>query len=258
MAIIDEGAATGGRIALVTGGNRGLGLELCRQLAARGDHVLLGARDAEKGRAAAEEVAAGGGACQAVVLDVTDSVQIDAVVTAIESSHGRLDVLVNNAAILNDLAVEPSATEKAVLRQNLGVNFVGPYMLLAAMTPLLRRSPAGRVLNMATQVGSFGNLSDPDSPLRDDVCPAYQASKIALNAATALFAKELRVDGVTVNSACPGWVLTDMGQEDLPDYGDAIAPQRPDEAVRRLMWLLAADPVPPTGGFWSLGERVPW
>ena len=142
-------------------------------------------------------------------------------------------------------------------KPDLDVNFIGPFMLTAALTPLLRRSGTGRVLNLGTQVGSFGNLTDPDSPLLDDICPSYQASKIALNAATALFAKELRNDGVTVNSACPGWVMTDMGHDDLPDYGDTVAPMSPTEAVQNLMWLLDTDP-PPTGGFWSLGEEVAW
>ena len=245
------------RVALVTGGNRGLGLELCRQLAARGEHVLLGSRDLEKGEGAAEAIAADGGACRAVLLDVTDPAHIASLAAEIDASDGRLDVLVNNAAILNDLAVPPSRTDEAVLRQNLDVNFIGPFMLTAALTPLLRRSSAGRVLNLGTQVGSFGNLTDPDSPLLDDICPSYQASKIALNAATALFAKELSDDGVTVNSACPGWVMTDMGHDDLPDYGDAVAPMSPSEAVAELLWLIDANP-PPTGGFWSVGEGVPW
>ena len=248
---------TESQIALVTGGNRGLGLEICRQLAARGDQVLLGSRDAGKGHAAAEAIAADGGSCRAVLLDVTDAEQIAAVHAEVGASFGRLDILVNNAAILNDLAVQPSETDEQVLRQNLDVNFVGPFMLTATMAPLLRRSGRGRVLNLGTQVGSFGNLTDPDSPLLDDICPSYQASKIALNAATALFAKELRDDGVSVNSVCPGWVMTDMGHDDLPEYGDAVAPMSPSEAVAQLLWLLDTDP-PPTGGFWSLGEKVPW
>ena len=247
-----------GRIALVTGGNRGLGLELCRQLAARGVAVLLGARNPESGHEAAEMVRADGGDCRSVVLDVTDAEQIAALVAELDATYGRLDILVNNAAILTDLGVQPSATNEAVLRANLDVNFVGPYMLIAAMAPLLRRGESSRVLNLGTRVGSFGNLDDTDSPLVEDICPAYQASKIALNAATALFAKELRPDGITVNSVCPGWVMTDMGHEDLPDYGDAVAPLSPSEAVAQMLWLLDDEPSPPTGRFWSQGEEVPW
>lgn len=248
---------TEARVALVTGGNRGLGLEICRQLAARGDQVLLGARSETNGARAAESIVAQGGDCRPVLLDVSEPDHIADVANRIERDHGHLDVLVNNAAILNDLGVQPSETDERVLRENLEVNFVGPFMLTAALTPLLCKSLGGRVLNLGTQVGSFGNLADPASPLLDDICPSYQASKIALNAATALFAKELRDHGVTVNSACPGWVLTDMGHDDLPDYGDAVAPMSPAGAVEQLMWLIGSDP-PPTGGFWSLGEKVPW
>ena len=249
---------TTARVAFVTGANRGLGREICRQLAARGHEVLLGSRDPERGRVAAADIAAAGGACHAVTLDVTDAAQIAEIAADVDQRYGRLDVLVNNAAILNDLGVDPTATDEAVLRQNLDVNFVGPFMLTAALAPPLRRSDAGRVLNLGTQVGSFGNLTDPDSPLIDDICPAYQASKIALNAATALFAKELRADGVTVNSACPGWVMTDMGHDDLPDYGDAVAPMSPSDAVEQLLWLLDDEATTPTRGFWSLGEQVSW
>ena len=249
---------TNDRVALVTGASRGLGLEMCRQLAARGVTVLLSARNLASAHEAAEMVRADGGACHPVVLDVTDAEQIAAIAAEIDSSYGRLDILVNNAAILTDLGVQPSATDEAVLRANLDVNFVGPYMLIAAMTPLLRCSGRARVLNLGTQVGSFGNLDDTSSPLIDDICPAYQASKIALNAATGLFAKELRPDGITVNSVCPGWVMTDMGHEDLPDYGDAVAPMSPTESVAQMLWLLEDEPSPPTGGFWSQGEEIPW
>ena len=249
---------TNERVALVTGGNRGLGLELCRQLAARGVTVLLGARNPESGHEAAEMVRADGGNCRSVALDVTDADQIAALTAELDATYGRLDVLVNNAAILIDLGVQPSATSEAALRANLDVNFIGPYMLIAAMTPLLRRGHRARVLNLGTQVGSFGNLDDAGSPLVEDICPAYQASKIALNAATALFAKELRQDGITVNSVCPGWVMTDMGHEDLPDYGGAVAPISPTEAVAQMLWLIEDEPSPPTGGFWSQGEEIPW
>jgi NAD(P)-dependent dehydrogenase (short-subunit alcohol dehydrogenase family) len=246
------------RIALVTGASRGLGLEMCRQLAARGVTVLLSARGLASADEAAAMVRADGGDCRPLALDVTDAEQIAAVAAELDSSCGRLDVLVNNAAILTDLGVQPSATDEAVLRANLDVNFVGPYMLIAALTPLLRRSGTARVLNLGTQVGSFGNLDDTGSPLVDDICPAYQASKTTLNATTALFAKELRPDGITVNSVCPGWVMTDMGNYDLPDYGDAVAPMSPTEAVAQMLWLVENEPIPPTGRFWSQGEEIPW
>ena len=128
---------TTARVVLVTGGNRGLGREFCRQLAARGNKVLLGSRDAERGRAAAADIAAAGGKCHAVTLDVADAAQIAEVAAEIDQTYGRLDVLVNNAAILNDLGVDPTATDEAVLRQNLDINFVAPMSPSDAVEQLL-------------------------------------------------------------------------------------------------------------------------
>lgn len=120
------------------------------------------------------------------------------------------------------------------------------------------KANSGRVLNMATQIARLSQLADPDSPLKDDICPAYQASKVALNAMTVLFAKELRESGARVNSGCLGWVMTDMGHEDLPDYGDAARPMSPEEAVAAYLWLLAPADDMPTGSFCTGRERVNW
>ena len=247
---------TEARVVLVTGGNRGLGLEFCRQLAAAGDVVLLGSRDYAKGEAAL--VSMESGSANVIPLDMSRTDTFADVASRIDEQFGRLDVLINNAAVLNDLNVEPSHTDEVTLRLSFDVNFFGPYMLTQAMVPLLRRSESPRVLNLATQVGSFTVITDPDSPLRDDISPAYQSSKIALNAMTALFAKELVADGIAVNSACPGWVLTDMGHDDLPDYGDAVRPMSATEAVAKMMWLIDRDPGVPTGGFYSEGDVVGW
>ena len=246
------------RIALVTGGNRGLGFEMCRQLGRRGLTVLLGARDEAKGEAAAGTLRDEGLDVRWIALDVTRQETLERAVTHLESDYGRLDVLVNNAAILTDIGVQPSQTEDADLRANFEVNFFGPYLLTKRLVPLLRKSASVRVVNLGTQVGSFHNLCDPGSPLKDDICPAYQASKIALNAMTALFAKELQEEGIKVNSVCPGWVMTDMGHEDLPDYGDAVRPMSAEEAVAKLLWLTEVQDDLPTGGFFSLGEPVSW
>lgn len=247
---------TESRVVLVTGGNRGLGLEFCRQLAARGDTVLLGSRDPAKGEAAASGIE--GGSVHVIPLDMSQTESFAAVASRIDGEFGKLDVLVNNAAVLNDLNIHPTQTDETTLRLNFDVNFFGPYMLTQAMIPLLRKSAAPRVLNLATQVGSFTVISDPDSPLKDDISPAYQSSKIALNAMTALFAKELAPDGIAVNSACPGWVMTDMGHDDLPDYGDSVRPMSASEAVDKMLWLIDEGPDGPTGGFFSEGHTVGW
>jgi NAD(P)-dependent dehydrogenase (short-subunit alcohol dehydrogenase family) len=245
-------------IALVTGANRGLGLETSRQLGKHGVKVLIGARDLAKGKTAVETLRSEGIDADAIQLDVSDAASITAAIAAIAKDYRRLDILVNNAAVLNDLGLQPSEVSEQILRQNLDVNFIGPYLLTAGFAELLKAAPAGRVLNMGTQVGSFGNLSDPDSPIKDDICPAYQSSKIALNSITALFAKEFESTHVKINSVCPGWVMTDMGHEDLPDYGDAVKPMSAEEAVAKILFLLDFSADAPSGGFFSNGEPVPW
>jgi NAD(P)-dependent dehydrogenase (short-subunit alcohol dehydrogenase family) len=249
---------SGARIALVTGANRGLGQEMALQLGQRGMTVLLGVRNAESGEVAAAKMRQKGVDVQVINIDMSDPAVIAAAVKMIDAKYGNLDVLVNNAAILNDIGVSPSETDEAVLRENLDVNFIGPFLLTRDLVPLLRKSEAGRVLNLATQVGSFANICDPESPLKDDICASYQVSKIALNAMTALFAKELAPDGIKVNSVCPGWVMTDMGHENLPDYGDAVKPLTPHEAVEQMLWLVDTADSIPTGSFYSQGEAVGW
>ena len=245
-------------IALVTGANRGLGLETSRQLGKQGIKILIGARDLAKGKQAADTLRNEGIDAEAIQLNVSDTASITAAIAAISDDYRRLDILVNNAAILSDIGLQPSVVSEQTLRQNLDVNFIGPYLLTAGLSDLLKAAPAGRVLNMGTQVGSFGNLSDPESPIKDDICPAYQSSKIALNSITALFAKEFESSNVKINSVCPGWVMTDMGHEDLPDYGDAVKPMTPSEAVAEILFLLDFGVDVPSGGFFSNGDPVAW
>jgi len=246
------------RVAFVTGANRGLGLEISRQLGQKGMTVLMGTRDLQKGKAAAEMLQKAGLNTRVIALDMTDSAGITSVVSTIQSDFGRLDVLVNNAAVLLDIGVQPSDLGEDVLRSTFEVNFFGPYRLTQQLVPLLKKSKRGRIVNLGTQVASLNQLADPDSPLKDDICPAYQVSKTALNAMTLVFAKELQAFGIKVNSVCPGWVMTDMGHDDLPDYGDAVRPMSAKEAVEKLVWLMELPEDGPTGGFFSEGEPAPW
>jgi len=246
------------KIAMVTGANRGLGFEISRQLGLKGMTVLMGARDSEKGEKAAVVLRGEDLDTRAIALDVTNPASITSAVDAIRSDFGRLDVLVNNAAVLQDIGVQPSALGEDVLRSTFEVNFFGPYRLTQQLLPLLKKSNQGRIVNLGTQVAALNQLADPESPLKDDICPAYQASKNALNVMTLVFAKELRESGIKVNSVCPGWVMTDMGHEDLPDYGDAVRPMSAREAVEKLIWLMTLPEDGPTGGFFSEGELVPW
>ncbi len=245
-------------LVLVTGANRGLGLEISRQLGQKGMTVLMGARDSEKGEESAKMLRGEGLVTRAIALDVADPGSITSAAETIQSDFGKLDVLVNNAAVLIDLGIQPSDVKENVLRSTFEVNFFGPFRLTQQLVPLLKKSSWGRIVNLGTQVASLNQLAAPESPLKDDICPAYQASKTALNAMTLVFAKELRPFGIKVNSVCPGWVMTDMGHDDLPDYGDAVRPMSAREAVEKLIWLMELPEDGPTGGFFSEGEPVPW
>jgi len=182
---------------------------------------------------------------------------ISAATQRIIADPERLDILINNAALLLGLTLQPTGATDAILRDTFEVNFFGPHQLLRELDPLLKAS-SGRALKMATQVAMLTQLADPHSPLKKDICPAYQSSKIALNALTVLFAKELAASGAKVNSACPGWVPTDMGHEELPDCGDAVNSMTPAEAVAAYLWLTGPGTDLPTGGFFTGHEAVAW
>ena len=218
----------------------------------------MGARNSEKGEQAAKTLRGEGLETHAIALEVTDSASIASAVERIRSDFGKVDVLVNNAAVLLDIGIQPSDVKEEMLRSTFEVNFFGPYRLTQQLVPLLKKSRRGRIVNLGTQVASLNQLADPNSPLREDICPAYQTSKTALNAMTLVFAKELKEFGIKINSVCPGWVMTDMGHDDLPDYGDAVRPMSPQEAVENLIWLTELPDDGPTGGFFSEGRSVPW
>lgn len=245
-------------IALVTGANRGLGFETSRSLAHKGFTVLMGARSAEKGEAAAAKLQEEGLDAHFVLLDVTNRQTHETVAVYIEKHFGKLDALINNAAVLIDIGQQPSQIDEEITRRTFEVNFFGPFFLTQRMIPLLKKSEHGCIVNLSTQVAQLEQIADPDSPLKDDICAAYQASKAGLNALTVLFAKELREDGIKVNSVCPGWVMTDMGHEDLPDYGDDVRPLTPQEAVDTPVWLATLPDDGPTAGFFTERQRIPW
>ncbi len=247
-----------GKVALVTGANGGIGFEVVRQLAERGFTAFLGARQLESGETAAKTLHESGLDVRAVPLDLREPATIDAVVDQVEREFGKLDVLVNNAAVLIDLGTNPSELDEATLRATFEVNFFGPFRLTQRCIPLLRASGRGRVVNLASTVAALTELADPDSPVQGDVCPAYQASKNAVNSMTVLFARELRDDGVKVNSCCPGWVLTDMGKEDLPDYGEGVRPKTPAEGADTAVWLATLPDDGPTGGFFNDRQPRAW
>ena len=236
------------RTALVTGANRGLGFEICRQLGERGYTIFLGARDFARGTAAARQLAESGIDARAVQLDVSDSVSIAGAVGAVGAQIAALDVLVNNAgAFIEAWGTMPSAVTLAEMRQTFDTNFFGTFEMIRAFLPLIQGSRAPRIVNIATDMGSLGNINNPQSPVYAVMGPAYQASKVALNALTALFAKEFKDTNMKVNSASPGWCRTDMGTQD--------APLSVAEGADTPVWLATLPDDGPSGGFFSSTRR---
>lgn len=184
-------------LALVTGGNRGIGLEVCRQLAALGWTVVLGSRDAARGADAAAGLGAGPGRVIPRALDVADAAGVEAAAEWVAGEFGRLDVLVNNAGINYDTWQRAATADLAVVGETLDTNLLGPWRTARAFVPLLRRSPRGRVVNVSSEAGSLAALAGGGPP-------AYSVSKAALNAFTRILAAELRGDGILVNAVCPG------------------------------------------------------
>jgi NAD(P)-dependent dehydrogenase (short-subunit alcohol dehydrogenase family) len=197
-------------IVLVTGGNKGLGHEIVRQLAARGMTVYLGARGEKRGATASAVLAGNGYDVRFVVLDVTVPESVAAAVATIESECGRLDVLVNNAGIAVEVDTAVVDITAAHLRATYEVNVLGAVTVTSACIPLLRKSANGRIVNISSRLGSLTCLSAEDSPQRSRGALAYSSSKAALNVLTLLYAEALRADGIQVNAATPGRVPTDI------------------------------------------------
>jgi NAD(P)-dependent dehydrogenase (short-subunit alcohol dehydrogenase family) len=240
--------AVEGKIALITGGNKGIGLEIARQLGEQGITVLLGVRDESRGREAAEKLQAERIDAHAVQLDVTNQDTIDAAANHIESEFGKLDILVNNAGIAVDNA-SPSQLDIEVLRRTYDTNFFGVFALTKAMLPLLRKSEAGRIVNMSSGLGSLAQNTDPNYEYAQAKYLAYNSSKTALNAMTIQFAYELKDTPIKINSADPGSVATDLNV-----HGPRTVQQGATAAVR--LATLPADG--PTGSFFDENGVVPW
>lgn len=214
-------------LAVVTGGNRGIGLEVCRQLAERGYDLVMGSRDVERGRAAGLDV-------DVRRLDVADPESIAAL------ELDRCDVLVNNAAIHYDTWQRAGSADLRVVEEALEVNLLGAWRMTQALLPLLRASPHGRVVNVSSGAGSITTMSGAGAP-------AYSVSKAALNALTRLLAADLRP--ILVNAVCPGWVATDMG-------GSGGRPV--SEGAAGIVWAATLPDDGPTGGFFRDGRPIAW
>ena len=202
--------ANADRIALVTGANKGIGLEIARQLAQAGVFVIIGARDPERAKAAVEDLTSGGLKPQSVVLDLDDHASVGAAAETIRADHGRLDILVNNAGIFEANDGPPSVSSLDAARRDMEINFIGALAVTQAMLPLLRQSSAARIVNLSSALGSLSINGDPESPFYSQRFVGYNASKAAVNMLTVQLAEELRDTPHVVNSVSPGFVKTDL------------------------------------------------
>ena len=232
-------------VALITGANKGIGFEIARQLGNKGLIVVLGARDEAKGKAAEEKLRAEDIDAHFVKLEVSSQVDVEALPGFFEETFGRLDVLVNNAGVaewMND--------DLATFRRTLEANVLGVVAVTYALLPLLKDSPAGRIVNQSSQLGSLTSLSSAPEQFIDFVNPAYTTSKAALNAFTVALAIKLQGTNVKINSAHPGWVKTDLGSD--------AAPMEVIDGAKTAVLLATLPADGPTGGFFHMDERLPW
>lgn len=229
------------KIALVTGGNRGLGFETCRQLAQLGLTVILSARDTTKGEIAAKQLIDRGLDVVFHQLDVSEQSQIDRIVYEVEQQFGRIDVLVNNAAILYDTWQSAIDADLDTVNQAIRTNLFGPWRLSQKCIPIMKRNKYGRIVNVSSGAGSLHYMAGGT--------PAYSVSKVALNALTRIMAAELLGTNILINTIDPGWVATDMG-------GHGGRPVQ--EGALGIVWASTLPDNGPSGGFFFDGKAAPW
>ena len=241
-----------GKIALITGANKGIGLETARQLGKLGVTVLVGARDLARGEQAAEVLRGIGVDARAIKLDVVNEADRAAAAKSIENEFGRLDILINNAGVMLDgrSGNETSTTSQKVLRDTFETNFFAVVALTQTLLPLLRKSEAGRIVNLSSVLASLTLHATKGSPIYDAKTFAYDASKAALNSFTIHLAHELQGTNIKVNSAHPGWVKTDMGGEG--------AQMEIVDGAKTSVALATLPANGPAGGYFHMGEPLPW
>ena len=229
------------RVALVTGANRGIGLEVARQLARRGFTVILGSRDPQKGERAAARLKEEDLSVLPRQLDVSDNDSVEDLAARILDDPGRLDALVNNAAIHYDTWQRALGADLDTVREALETNTFGAWRTCEAFVPMLRRSDHGRIVNVSSGAGSLASMGGGT--------PAYNVSKVALHALTRMLAAELRDTGILVNAVDPGWTATDMGGHGGRSVEDGAA---------GVVWAATLPDDGPTGGFFYDGEPEAW
>jgi NAD(P)-dependent dehydrogenase (short-subunit alcohol dehydrogenase family) len=227
---------------LVTGASRGIGREIALQLANRGSHVVVGARDAEGGKKTLALIQAKGGSADVLVLDVSSSTSVAAAARQFLERFGRLDVLINNAGIYPDKGTTILTIGRARMSDTFQTNTFGPLEVVQSFLPALKSAGQSRIINISSGYGQLEGLS-PD-------VASYCLSKLALNGLTIMLAAALKADGISVNSVCPGWVRTDMGGPD--------ATRSVEEGADTAVWLASEAPQNLTGRFFRDRKEIPW
>ena len=242
------------KIALITGANKGIGFETARQLGKQGVSIIAASRNKERGIAAVEKLQAEGIDAEFLQLDVDNDAEIQFAFEFIQNKYGKLDILINNAGIQvehGDWGVNntPTISEKA-LRDTFDTNFFQVVKLTNTLLPLIRKSAAGRIVNLSSILGSLTLHSDPSSPIYNSKLFAYDTSKTALNSYTIHLAAALQGTPIKVNSAHPGWVKTDLGSD--------AAPMEVEDGAKTSVALALLDADGPTGKYIHLGAELPW
>ena len=240
-------------IALITGANKGIGFEVSRQLAKKGIQVLVGARSAEKGQEAVKRLQEEGASAEFLAIDVTSEASISQAAQEVAQQHSQLDILCNNAGINPEFSQQIFSSEGLsleLLKQIYDANVFGAFFVIKAFLPLLKKSASGRIVNTSSTMGSLNDQSNPESMYYGVNTLGYNASKTTLNALTVQFAKELSNTSVKINSACPGWVKTDLGSDQ--------APRTVEEGARIIVELATLPEDGPNGGFFDENGSVPW
>lgn len=232
------------KVALITGANKGIGLEIARQLGHQGITVVLGSRDPQKGQTAADTLKAEGIDAHTVKLEVTDEADRAATLTFLQDTFGRLDILINNAGIM----LESEGITPSMLARTYDANAIAPYFLTETLLPLLKAAPAGRVVHQSSILGSLATNASGQIPL-EYLLPAYNSSKAALNMLGVIQAENLKGTAIKVNIAHPGSVKTDMNPG-----GDLTL----EEGAKTAVTLATLPNDGPTGGYFHLGETLPW
>lgn len=230
------------KVAVVTGGNKGIGFEICRGLLKKDFEVVLTSRDEARGKAACSALKKEEGRePEYFKLDVTRPADIHSLADYLEKKYGRLDALVNNAGIFVEEQGSILSCPVGKIQESLVTNVFGPILLAQALVPLMKKS-GGRIVNLSSGMGQLSEM--------DGEYPGYRISKTALNAVTRILHSELKGSGILVNSMCPGWVKTDMGGEN--------APRTPEQGADTAVWLAALPDDGPTGGFFRDRKPIPW